>query len=205
MDTKTPSPASDVAYLRELAEAGRQAPPDGGPYLVAGGGWFALASLAIGAGDAGLIPASSSLPGVAMLVAFAGFAVSMALLMRRDRGKVQNDANRFVGAAWSAIGIAIFFFWVAVTIVAARTGEGFIMNTISLMVLAAYGTAWRLTGEVFGKGLSNAVTGLCFASMLVVAAAIGTPWMWLAYAAALVLCAVLPGLALMRKARAAQA
>jgi hypothetical protein len=205
MDTKTPSPASDVAYLRELAESGRQAPPDGGPYLVAGGGWFALASLAIGAGDAGLIPASSSLPGVAMLVAFAGFAVSMALLMRRDRGKVQNDANRFVGAAWSAIGIAIFFFWVAVTIVAARTGEGFIMNTISLMVLAAYGAAWRFTGEVFGKGLSNAVTGLCFASMLVVAAAIGTPWMWLAYAAALVLCAVLPGLALMRKARAAQA
>ena len=205
MDTKTPSPASDVAYLRELAEAGRQAPPDGGPYLVAGGGWFALASLAIGAGDAGLIPASSSLPGVAMLVAFAGFAVSMALLMRRDRGKVQNDANRFVGAAWSAIGIAIFFFWVAVTIVAARTGEGFIMNTISLMVLAAYGAAWRFTGEVFGKGLSNAVTGLCFASMLVVAAAVGTPWMWLAYAATLLLCAVLPGLALMRKARAAQA
>ena len=205
MDTKTPSPTADVAYLRELAESGRQAPPDGGPYLVAGGGWFALASLAIGAGDAGLIPASSSLPGVAMLVAFAGFAVSMALLIRRDRGKVQNDANRFVGAAWSAIGIAIFFFWVAVTIVAARTGEGFIMNTISLMVLAAYGAAWRFTGEVFGKGLSNAVTGLCFASMLVVAAAIGTPWMWLAYAAALVLCAVLPGLALMRKARAAQA
>jgi hypothetical protein len=205
MSTKTPSPASDVAYLRELAEAGRQAPPDGGPYLVAGGGWFALASLAIGAGDAGLIPASPSLPGVAMLVAFAGFAVSMALLMRRDRGKVQNDANRFVGAAWSAVGISIFFFWVAVMIVAARTGEGFIMNTISLMVLAAYGAAWRLAGEVFGKGLSNAVTGLCFASMLVVAMAIGTPWMWLAYAAALVLCAVLPGLALMRKVRAAQA
>jgi hypothetical protein len=205
MDTKTPSPTADVAYLRELAESGRQAPPDGGPYLVAGGGWFALASLAIGAGEAGLMPASPSLPGVAMLVAFAGFAVSMALLIRRDRGKVQNDANRFVGAAWSAIGIAIFFFWVAVTIVAARTGEGFIMNSISLMVLAAYGAAWRLTGEVFGKGLSNAVTGLCFASMLVVAAAIGTPWMWLAYAAALVLCAVLPGLALMRKARAAQA
>ncbi|NBU26549.1 MAG: hypothetical protein EBS39_13255 [Gammaproteobacteria bacterium] len=205
MSTKTPSPASDVAYLRELAEAGRQAPPDGGPYLVAGGGWFALASLAIGAGDTGLIPASPSLPGVAMLVAFAGFAVSMALLMRRDRGKVQNDANRFVGAAWSAVGISIFFFWAAVAIVAARTGEGFIMNTISLMVLAAYGAAWRFTGEVFGKGLSNAVTGLCFASMLVVAAAIGTPWMWLAYAAALVLCAVLPGLALMRKARAAQA
>jgi hypothetical protein len=182
MDTKTPSPTADVAYLRELAEAGRQTPPDGGPYLVAGGGWFALASLAIGAGEAGLIPASPSLPVVAMLVAFAGFAVSLVLLLRRDRGKVQNDANRFVGAAWSAVGISIFFFWAAVAIVAARTGEGFIMNSISLMVLAAYGAAWRLTGEVFGKGLGNAVTALCFASMLVVAAAIGTTWMWLAYA-----------------------
>ena len=58
---------------------------------------------------------------------------------------------------------------------------------------------------MFGKGLSNAVTGLCFASMLVVALAVGTAWMWLAYAVALLLCAVLPGLALMRKARAAQA
>ena len=205
MNTETSSPTSDVAYLRELAEAGRQAPPDAGPYLVAGGGWFALASLAIGLGEAGLIPASPSLPPVAMLVAFAGFAVSMALLMRRDRGKVQNDANRFVGAAWSAIGISIFVFWIAVMIVAARTGDGSILNSISLMVLAAYGAAWRFTGELFGKALGNAVTGLCFASMVGVALATGTPWMWLGYAAALVLCAVLPGLALMRQARAAQA
>lgn len=205
MNTETSSPTSDVAYLRELAEAGRQAPPDGGPYLVAGGGWFALASLAIGLGEAGLVPASPSLPTVAMLVALAGFAVSLVLLLRRDRGKVQNDANRFVGAAWSAVGISIFFFWAAVTLVAVRTGEGSILDSISLMVLAAYGAAWKFTGEVFGKGLSNAVTGLCFASMLVVALAIGTAWMWLAYAAALLLCAVLPGLALMRKARAAQA
>lgn len=205
MDTKTPSPAEDVAFLRGMAEAGRQAPPDGGPYLVAGGGWFALASLAIGLGDAGLIPASPSLPLVAMLAAMAGFAVSIVLLLRRDSGKVQNDANRFVGAAWSAVGISIFFFWVAVMLVAARTGNGAILDSISLMVLAAYGAAWKLTGEVFGKGLSNAVTGRCFASMVVVALAVGTPWVWLAYAAALVLCAVLPGLALMRKARAAQA
>jgi len=205
MNTKTSSPTSDIAYLRELAEAGRQSPPDGGPYLAAGGGWFALASLAIGLGEAGLIAASPSLPIVAMLGAAAGFAVTFALLLRRDRGKVQNDANRFVGAAWSAIGISIFFFWAAVSIVAFRTGNGAILDSIGLMVLAAYGAAWKFTGEVFGKGLSNAVTALCFASMLVVALAIGTPWMWLAYAAALVLCAVLPGLALMRKARAARA
>jgi hypothetical protein len=46
------------------------------------------------------------------------------------------------------------------------------------------------------------VTVLTFASLLIVAAAIGTPYAWLAYAVALVLSAVVPGLYLMRLARA---
>jgi len=204
MHTKNPSPVADVTYLRELTDAGRQAPSDAGPYLVAGGGWFALASLVIGLGEAGLIAASPSLPPMAMLGALAGFAVTLALLLRRDRAKVQNDSNRLVGTAWSAVGLSIFFFFVAVTIVAARTGDHAITNAISLMVLAAYGAAWKVTGEVYGEGWTRVMTALSFASMMLVAVSIGTPWMWLAYSAALVLCAVLPGLGLIRKARAAQ-
>ena len=43
--------AEDLAFLRDLAEAARQTPFGGGDYLIAAGGWFALASLVGGAGS----------------------------------------------------------------------------------------------------------------------------------------------------------
>jgi hypothetical protein len=54
----TASPAhavEDLAFLRDLAESGRDAPFGGGDYLIAGGGWFALASLIIWAGAQGAL------------------------------------------------------------------------------------------------------------------------------------------------------
>jgi hypothetical protein len=43
--SNSPSPSEDLSFLRSLAESGRDAPLMAGPYLIAGGGWFAAASL----------------------------------------------------------------------------------------------------------------------------------------------------------------
>jgi hypothetical protein len=205
MHPETVSSAEDLSFLRSLAEAGRDAPLTAGPYLLAGGGWFGVASLLIGLHDMGFL----ALPGNAivalMLGATAGFAVTLYLLIRRDSRHVPNTANRVVGAAWGAAGFGIFAFFIAVAIVAARSGNGFIMNSIALAVLTLYGSAWQLTGTVTGQRWMTGVTVLTFASLLIVAAAVGTPYAWIAYAAALALSAVVPGLYLMRLAQATRA
>jgi hypothetical protein len=202
MHPETLSPAEELSFLRSLAEAGRDAPLTAGPYLVAGGGWFGVASLLIGLQDLGFFALQGNVMAALMLGAVAGFAVTLYLLIRRDSRHVPNTTNRVVGAAWSAVGLGIFAFFVAVAIVAARSGNGFIMNSIALAVLTLYGSAWQLTGAVTGQRWMTRVTVLTFASLLIVAAAVGTPYAWVAYAVALVVSAVVPGLYLMRLARA---
>jgi hypothetical protein len=129
-----------------------------------------------------------------MLIAFIGFAVTLFMLIRRERGRVHNTTNNTLGAAWSAVGWGIFMFAVAIFLVAARTGDGYLLNSISLVVLTLYAVAWKLSAEVSRKPWMNGVVFLTVVSLLIVAASIGSTFSWLAYAAALFLSAVLPGL-----------
>ena len=45
MTNTTHTPEENLAFLRQLAHSGKEAPLMGGPYLIAGGAWFAAASL----------------------------------------------------------------------------------------------------------------------------------------------------------------
>ncbi|MEY4267839.1 MAG: hypothetical protein RIS90_2374 [Pseudomonadota bacterium] len=204
MQTSAASSHQDLAFLRALAEAGKNAPLTSGPYLVTGGGWFALASLLIGLADMGWIPFKPAQLWPAMLGAMVGFAITMFVLHRRDAGRIANDTNRLMGEAWSAAGLGIFLFFVAVYIAAARTGQYAMLNAIALFVLAVYAMAWRITARITGRRWMDGVSALTVVSLFAVALALGTSASWLAYAGALVLCGVLPGLYMMRLARAAQ-
>lgn len=188
------APNDDLSFLRNLAEAGQDAPLTMGPYLIAGGGWFGIASLVIGLAQLGAIPGgANAMVWQAMLIAVVGFAVTLFILIRRERERVQNTTNNTLGAAWSAVGWGIFLFAVAIALVAVRTGEGYLLNSISLVVLTLYAVAWKLSAEVSRKPWMNAIVGLTVVSVLIVAASIGSMFSWLAYAAALFLSAVFPG------------
>lgn len=188
------APNDDLSFLRNLAEAGQDAPLTMGPYLIAGGGWFGIASLVIGLAQLGAIPGgANAMVWQAMLIAVVGFAVTLFMLIRRERERVQNTTNNTLGAAWSAVGWGIFLFAVAIALVAVRTGEGYLLNSISLVVLTLYAVAWKLSAEVSRKPWMNAIVGLTVVSVLIVAASIGSMFSWLAYAAALFLSAVFPG------------
>jgi hypothetical protein len=95
-------------------------------------------------------------------------------------------------------------FAVAIFIVAAKTGEGYLLNSISLVVLTLYAVAWKLSAAVSRKTWMNAIVFLTVVSLLIVAASIGSMFSWLAYAAALILSAVLPGFYLVSLARKQQ-
>ena len=203
--TTDEAPNDDLSFLRNLAEAGQDAPLTMGPYLIAGGGWFGLASLVIGLTQIGAIPSgANAVVWQSMLIAFVGFAVTLFLLIRRERGRVQNTTNNTLGAAWSAVGWGIFLFAVAIFIVAAKTGEGYLLNSISLVVLTLYAVAWKLSAAVSRKTWMNAIVFLTVVSLLIVAVTIGSKFSWLAYAAALILSAVLPGFYLVSLARKQQ-
>lgn len=184
----------DLSFLRNLAQAGQDAPLAMGPYLIAGGGWFGLASLVIGLIELGMIPANASLMAMSGLGGLLGFAVTLFLLLRRDRGQVQNLVNDTLGATWSAMGWGIFIFFVAVYLAAVRTGEETLFNSISLVVLTLYAVAWKISASVSRQTWMNIIVALTALSLLIVSLSVGSSYLWLAYAAALFLSGVAPGL-----------
>lgn len=188
----------NLSFLRTLAQAGQDAPLTMGPYLIAGGGWFGLASLVIGLIELGIIPGNASLMAMSGLGGLLGFALTLFLLLRRDRQQVQNLVNDTLGATWSAMGWGIFLFFVAVSLAAMRTEEDTLLNSISLVVLTLYAVAWRISASVSRQVWMNIIVALTALSLLVVSMSVGSNYMWLAYAAALFLSGVVPGIYLVR-------
>lgn len=194
------STTHDLDYLRRLAEAGRNAPLSAGPYLVAGGGWFGFSSLLMGLLEIAGSPSRGNWVGAVFLAAAVGFGLHLAYLVRRDRGSAQTHSNAAINAAWTAAGFGIFAFWIAATIVALRHQTGFFMNSMPLLVLAVYGIAWWVAAAVSQQAWMKNVVAATYVGLLVVALAIGTRYVWLAYAVALLGTAWVPGLKLVRVA-----
>lgn len=198
----TTSPDTDLSYLRQLAEAGKDTPLMAGPYLVAAGSWFAAASLAQWpvlrtAFDLDVAEAAGL-----WFVAAAGFAFHLAWLVRRDRGRPENASNRAVNATWQGVGFAIFAFWLGVAALAYRRDDYFLIKTVLLQVLSLYGAAWMLAARMTGRGWMQANAFFAFLTVPVLGVLMGTGQEFLVYAIALVLTAVVPGVWLMREAHA---
>jgi len=200
MNTTIETTTQDLDYLRRLAEAGRHAPLSAGPYLVAGGGWFGFSSLVMGLLELAGNPAPGNFVGAVFLAAAVGFGLTLFFLIRRDRGTAETNSNAAINAAWTAAGYGIFAFWAAATIVAIRHHIGFFLNAMPLVVLVVYGIAWWVAAVVSRQAWMKGVVAATYAGLLVVALAIGTRYVWLAYALALLGTALVPGLKLVRTA-----
>lgn len=138
---------------------------------------------------------------LAWLLAAAGFAVHLTVPLRRDRGRPENSSNRAVNAVWSGIGWCIFAFWVGAAIMSYRKGDAFLMNAISLHVLAVYGVGWTVAAVMTGRGWMQFNAAMAPLTVPVLGALVGTGQEYLAYAIALVLTVIVPGVRIMREAR----
>lgn len=197
-----PSPSEDLSFLRSLAESGRDAPLMAGPYLIAGGGWFAAASLIQWLPIRDFLSLAANQATIAWLVAAAGFAIHLSILIKRDRSKVENTSNRAVNAAWTAIGFGIFAFWMGTAVMAYQRGDGFLMNMISLQVLSVYGIGWLVAAAMTRQEWMKFTAFAAFATIPVLGAFVGTGHEFLIYSIALILTAVIPGIRLSREADA---
>jgi hypothetical protein len=192
--------AEDLAFLRDLAEAARNTPFRGGDYLIAAGGWFALASLVVWLGAHGVLGPSRSLAYFAFPICGLGFAGTVAYLMRRDRGRVETAANRALGMAWAAISWSILAFCAGAMVMAYR-GQPFVLNTITMFVVSVYGIGWALAATITRQGWMSVTAFFTFLTVPVFGALVGSGQEFLAYAITLVLIAVIPGLHLRAAAR----
>jgi hypothetical protein len=204
MTNTTKTAEEDLAFLRQLAHAGQQAPLMAGPYLIAGGAWFSAASIVQWPLLRNLLGLTFEQAILAWLVGAAGFAIHLALLVRRDRHRVANSANRVVNAAWMGVGLGIFAFWLGVAAMAWQRSDAFLMNTISLQVLTVYGIAWIIAGTATGQGWMKATAFFALLTAPVLGMFVGTGQEYLIYAIALVLTAIVPGVRLSRQAHLAQ-
>ena len=193
---------ADIAFMRQLAEEGRDGPVVGGSILVLFGGVYATASVftayAIGTG---LADAPLFFPIVWLGASV--LATGVLILLKLGQPK-KVGASRAAGLAWAAAGWTICAIIVSLMLVGLHTGNWSVMEAIGPVVLSIYGGAWFIAGQISTQKWLNLVAFGAFATAAVNAWFMSDPAvMFLIYAASLLLLLTAPGLVLMRQARKA--
>lgn len=201
MNANTEDPSADIAWMRRLAEEGREAPLLNGPIMVAAGLIFGAANGVQWAIQSGMLDVDPMAQLWVWLGAGAVFAVALFLLIRRASRKpgYGSHGNKAVGAAWSGIGFGIFVMWLSLMAVGFRSGDWTMMWAMPSVVATAYGSAWIVSGAMSGQRWMTATGLLAYAGAIVFGALIGDPVIYLAFTAFMVVTALVPGLALMRQ------
>lgn len=190
----------DLSWLRSLAESGRAAPLQTGPFLVAAGAWFGGASLVLALHALGTLALPPALHIWIWIAAVLGNTVTLVLLLRRESYACERGANRLINATWSAAGIGILIYWLAASLLAWRLDNGLVLATMPLAVMSIYGLVWWIKGSLTGIAWMHGLALVSFAFVVLMALAIGSPLAWLTYSGALFATALIPGLYLILKA-----
>lgn len=199
--TRADSLSSDLAYLRDLAEAGENAPLLGGPFLAMWGGLVSFAyagHFAVSQGLFGLEPS-------AYWVVWAIFGViggtGQFLLVKGQREKPgrASAGNRVQGILWTTAGMFMFVYFTGVIVRFVSTGEGMEGFYWSVpMVLGIYGIGQFVTGAISGQPALKFAGIAAFAGALAAVFLTGTEYIWLVGAASALVAVCIPGLMMMR-------
>lgn len=191
----------DIAFLRGMAEAGRDRPMIGGSILAATGVVFGSASLLAWYFTA-VQPMPGWILGAVFLPAFALFIAVLVVLLRalpRSAGSMQAAT----GVVWSGVGGAIFVINIALLIASDRLNEPGLMFVFPSILLSLYGASWMVAAILLRRPWMHLLGAGAFAMALVSAWVVGQPVMWLVFGLSLLALLGAPGLVLVRQARAA--
>lgn len=201
MSDQNQSLRDDLAFLRSMAEAGRDRPMAGGAILVASGAIFGAASLAVWAGVAifALPPRAYS---VIWLTSAVLFGVTLTILLRR-MPKVGEGGQATAGMAWSYLGWSIFVMGASVSVAGWRLGIPNLMLVFPCVLMALYGAGWLIAAFISRQGWLRLVGYASFVASVVNAWFVDGPTVWLVYGLSLLGLLALPGLVMMRQHRRA--
>jgi hypothetical protein len=199
----TASLTEDIAYLRDLAEAGRKAPLLGGRFLAWWGGLASLAYIGhflIASGQAGLPPSALGwLWGGFVSIGFTGYFL-LSVTFPKSKPGASSAGNRLTPTIFMAGGLALFAFFVGVvarSFVDGAPSVGFYWSVP--LVLTVYGLGQLTSGLIAdSKPLVfagwGALIGVGLAAFFT-----SSNMIWLVGAATAALTVFLPGVLLMRR------
>jgi hypothetical protein len=195
----------DISFLKALAVEGRSPVLLGGSSLVAAGAIYGAASLGHWSIAAGLVPVST--PWVFPILwagATAAFLAVLSVLKRQMRdAKATSAPNKASAMAWQGVGWAIFTLSLCMAIVAWRARSDTPLQLFPSIILALYGLAWSVAAAASRIRWTSLAAVGSFVAAVLVALVSDKPVVFLLFAGALVALAIVPGLALVRRARAA--
>ncbi len=198
--------ASDLAYVRTLAEEGAHAPLVGGRFYVIWGGLMAAASMTAYLTTMDVLPL-----GVAGMIApwivagVIGWVLSFTI-GRRSGAKpgAATLGNKTAAATWFAVGVFITLFWAAMMLVHGQYTEYgvpryFLFSLLFPIGFGVYGVAFLATATAARVGWLRYFAILSWAFMSVTMFMLASPHQFLVGAVGMIACAVAPGLMLMRR------
>jgi len=194
--------SDDLAYVRDLAEAGQSAPLLGGRFMVWWGSIVPIAYIGHYLLSVGILPGSGPAIGL-MWMGFVVIGLGGQFILTRTFSKGKPGAasagNRASEYVWMAGGFAIFAFFVgavANSIMGSAPSQGFAWSVP--MILALYGVGQLVSG-LMANILALKFAGFAaFAGVAVTAFYTGSNLSWLFGAAVAVIAVLIPGLMLLK-------
>lgn len=201
-----PDLASELAYVRSLAEEGRDAPLIGGVYYVLWGGLMGLASATVYLATSDVINLGGiGILGVWIAAGLLGWGGTY-MLARRTRAKpgAMTLGNKTAQSVWFAVGVMMTVFWGAVMIAhdnftAFGVPPYFLFSLMFPVGFGVYGVAFYATATAARLGWLKGFAALSWAFSVFSMFLLGKDIQFLTGAAGLFLCAALPGAVLMRR------
>ncbi|HPF24821.1 MAG TPA: hypothetical protein PK417_15145 [Hyphomonas sp.] len=193
--------ADDLAYIRDLAEAGQKAPLLGGRFLAWWGGLTTLAYFLHYA----IVRDLFGWPETAFLVLWIGYAAiglvgSMALQATVSHNKpgAASTGNRVTVRVWKSAGLMLGAYFLGATVRAMTAGSVDAFNWSVPLVLGTYGLAQYVSGWIAGNRTLIRAGQAALAAVVPAVILVGTPEVWTTGAIIAALTVFLPGIILMR-------
>ena len=195
------SQTEDLDYLRAVAESGQQAASLSGRFFLWWGGLAAPALLAHWALVSGLTGLNPAFVGFVWLAYGLVGMTGNVFLGRSLRNKPGTGAvnNRGEGAVWNGVTWLIAAYAIGIVIAAfAGRAETILFDTIPLVAFGGYGVSFWVASSLGGPNWMRPLSIIAWLASAGGMLLVGSPGLYLYCAAAVVILAVLPGLALVR-------
>jgi hypothetical protein len=200
--SETQSLKDDLAFLRDLTQdSGRGLARDG----------FALAAVGMTFGVVTLIywliysgPLSGALNiGWGLWLAGVVVMVGSILIANRRLPPASGAASRALSNAWGGVGVANTAGGLGLLAAAWRMNDGaFVLATFPIVLFSLYGAAWSVAYAVKRLNWFAWISTGCFAAAIAEGLLYKSPHEWLVLSIGLFLLVGLPGLVILKKARA---
>jgi hypothetical protein len=184
----------DLAFLRALAEEGRESGGRGGAALLAAGLIFSACSVLQWAAVEGLIGQA-----VATFAEKAGTALFLLILWVIHARSAAAGRSRMASVAWQGVGWSILTLIVTLAVATWRIQSPIFTYLLPSIIFALYGAAWTVAAVISGRVWIRLTAAGSYLAAVACAFVITQPIQCLVFAAGLLLLGALPGFVLLRQ------